>query len=101
MILSKEDYTDPFKSYAFDKFRPFGDGVRIGSYGAAGHAAISANLSDLCKRYSVDEEPARKLNYPDGSILLLQIRRNERATEIYLDESAYAHFMRWVSEVQK
>jgi len=90
-----------FESDAFDKFRPFGGGVRIGSYGAAGNAAISANLNDLCRRYSVDEEQAQQLNYPDGSILLLQIELGSLATELYLNKSAYSLFMHWVSEVQK
>jgi len=90
--------TDTFDTYS--TFRPFGDGVRIGSYGAAGDTEISANLFDLCERYGVDHEQAKRLQYPDGSILILQIEQGSIETEIYLSEEAYPVFMTWVAEVQ-
>jgi len=91
--------TDTFDTYS--TFRPFGDGVRIGAYGAAGNADIHANLYDLCQRYDVDYEQAKFLSYPDGSLLMLQIERDRRAAELYLSEEAYPVVMAWVSEVQQ
>jgi len=79
----------------FDRFNPFGEGVRIGAYGNAGNADIHANMKDLCSRYSVPYKQARALTYPNGSLLLLQIAKDELATELYLSEDAYPVFMRW------
>jgi len=91
--------TDTFDTYS--TFRPFGDCVRIGVYGAAGNADIHANLCDLCQRYNVDYDDAKHLTFPDGSLMLLQIERDRRAAELYLSEEAYPVFMAWVSEVQQ
>jgi len=88
-------------SDAYSTFHPFGDGVRIGAYGAAGNADIHANLYDLCQRYGVDYDDAKHLTFPDGSLMLLQIESDKMAAELYLSEEAYQVFMAWVSEVQQ
>jgi len=75
-----------------DLFHPFGSGVRIGGYGAAGNIALAANLADLCRLHGVSPEQTR-LAYPDGSVLILNPNPGNVGSDVYLSAPAYDMFM--------
>ena len=75
-----------------DPFHPFGTGVRIGGYGADGDVEIVANLSDLCHLHGVKPEQTR-LDYPEGTVLILNPNCEGMGSDVYLAEPAYDMFM--------
>jgi len=80
-------------------FPPFGTGVRIGGHGAAGNMEIAANLSDLCRLHGVKPERFR-MDYPDGSVLILSPERGKLGSDVYLAEPAYDMFMERIEGVR-
>ena len=66
--------------------------MRVGGYGAAGDVELVANLSDLCRVHGVSPERSR-LNYPDGTVLILSPDVGERGSDVYLAAPAYGMFM--------
>ncbi|MDQ6952246.1 MAG: hypothetical protein Q9M15_01815, partial [Mariprofundaceae bacterium] len=75
-------------------FQPFGDGVRIGVVAyAEGDQALAANLADLCALHRVNYATATHLEYPNGSIAMLNPKSHGVAGDLYLSESAYGVFM--------
>ncbi len=83
---------------AIDPFHPFGEGVRIGGYGAAGNVELAVNLSDLCRAHGVNLERSR-LNYPDGTVLILNPYATKRGSDVYLSAPAYSVFIDALEEV--
>ncbi|MDX8382647.1 MAG: hypothetical protein R8M45_01120, partial [Ghiorsea sp.] len=59
---------------------------------------LAANLSDLCKLHEVNYERATQLEYPNGSISMLNPRSHGIGGAVYLSESAYSVFMAWVGD---
>ncbi|MDX8383522.1 MAG: hypothetical protein R8M45_05535 [Ghiorsea sp.] len=85
------------KQFTIDPFQPFGKGVRIGAVAyVAGNQALAANLEDLCALHHVDYATAVHLDYPNGSIAMLNSKPDGVAGDLYLLESAYGVFMSWM-----
>jgi len=81
----------------YDPFKPFGKNVRIGIVGhATGDQELAANLSDLCALHNVDYKEASQLEYPNGSIAMLNPKAQGIGGDLYLTELAYGVFMAWV-----
>jgi len=78
-----------------DLFHPFGTGVRVGGYGAAGDVEIVANLADLCRVHGVKPEQTR-LDYPEGTVLILNPQHKGIGSDVYLAEPAYDMFMEMI-----
>jgi hypothetical protein len=76
-------------------FHPFGDGVRIGGYGASGDVELAANLADLCRVHGVSPERSQ-LNYPDGTVLILSPDVGKCGSDVYLSAPAYGMFMEMI-----
>ncbi|MDQ6955529.1 MAG: hypothetical protein Q9M20_08815 [Mariprofundaceae bacterium] len=80
-----------------DVFKPFGEGVRIGSYGdIAGSQELAANLSDLCQLHNVNHADGLRIEYANGSVVMLPTGLGFGA-DVYLCEYAYSKFMVWVA----
>jgi len=79
-------------------FQPFGEGVRVGIKNHdEGNAILAVNLFDLCTLHNVDFNDAKAIDYPNGSISMLQLHSGDLAHELYLDETSYLIFMDWVA----
>jgi len=78
-----------------DLFHPFGTGVRIGGHGAPGNVEIAANLSDFCCVHGVKPEQCR-LDYPEGSVMILNPNSEGLGSDVYLAEPAYNKFMEMI-----
>jgi len=75
-------------------FQPFGDSIRIAASSIhRGNVSICANLNDLCVKHQVEYRKAIKLEYPNGSVAMIQLDEGNLAHEVYLHESAYFVFI--------
>jgi hypothetical protein len=85
-------------SQPLNPFAPFGENVRVGTTNVIeGDIEILACLQDLCALHKVDLKQALHLDYPNGSIAMLNQDKSDFNNCAHLTEQAYSVFMAWVN----